>query len=117
MRHERHESARQRRAECLRAGGLVGGSRCAGGRMGDRRRCGTRTPRFSANRAIREYTEKYHLPAAQRYLHSTENRAALAIELVDVQRRIDDHWQGIYFGKLENKDSDNGYHFRLQVYL
>jgi len=85
--------------------------------MGDRRRCGTRTPRFSANRAIREYTEKYHLPAAQRYLHSTENRAALAIELVDVQRRIDDHWQGIYFGKLENKDSDNGYHFRLQVYL
>jgi len=43
------------------------------------------TPRFSANRAIREYTEKYYLPAAKRYRHRTENRAALAIELVDVQ--------------------------------
>ena len=75
------------------------------------------TPRFSANRAIREYTEKYYLPAARRYRHRTENRAALAIELVEVQHRIDDHWQGIYFGKLECKNSDSVHHFRLQVYL
>jgi hypothetical protein len=34
-----------------------------------------------------------------------------------VQHRIDDHWQGIYFGKLDSKNSDSVRHFRLQVHL
>jgi len=75
------------------------------------------TPRFSANRTIREYAEKYYLPAAQRYRHRAENRGALATEVVQMQRRINDHWQGIYFGKLDTNNSDNGYLFRIQAYL
>jgi glycogen phosphorylase len=75
------------------------------------------TPPFSANRAIREYAEKYYLPAAQRYRHRSDNRGAVAAELVDIRRRIEDHWQGIYFGKLEIEKVDNGYIFRTQVYV
>jgi starch phosphorylase len=75
------------------------------------------TPRFSANRTIREYAEKYYLPAAQRYRHRTENNGALAVELVNMRRRIEDHWQGIYFGKFEIRNSDNGHIFQVQVYL
>jgi glycogen phosphorylase len=75
------------------------------------------TPRFSANRTIREYTGKYYLPAAERYRHRAENRAALAVELATVERRIRDHWQGIYFGKLESRNSDGGHLFRVQAYL
>ena len=75
------------------------------------------TPRFSANRTIREYTEKYYLPAAQRYRHRAEENGALAAELVNIWRRIEDHWQGIYFGRFETRDSDNGHVFQTQVYL
>jgi starch phosphorylase len=75
------------------------------------------TPCFSANRAIREYAEKYYLPAAQRYRHRANNNGALAVELVDMRRRIEDHWQGIYFGKLEIRNSDSGHTFHAQVYL
>jgi glycogen phosphorylase len=75
------------------------------------------TPRFSANRAIRDYTEKYYLPAAQKYRHRCGNGGAVAVELVNMRRRIEDHWQGIYFGKLEIKNSDDGHIFQTQVYL
>jgi glycogen phosphorylase len=75
------------------------------------------TPRFSANRTIREYTEKYYLPAAQSYRHRAENSGVLAAELVKTRRRIEDHWAGIYFGKFEIKNSDNGHIFQIQAYL
>jgi glycogen phosphorylase len=75
------------------------------------------TPRFSANRTIRDYTEKYYLPAAQRYRHRAENNGALAVELVNMRHQIEDHWQGIYFGKFEIRNSDNGHIFQAQVYV
>jgi glycogen phosphorylase len=75
------------------------------------------TPRFSANRTIRDYAEKYYLPAAERYRRRAENRGALAQELVEIRSRIEDHWQGIYFGKLEIKAADSGHTFQLQTYL
>jgi glycogen phosphorylase len=75
------------------------------------------TPRFSANRTIREYTENYYLPAAQRYRHRAENSGALAAELVHMRRQIEDHWQGIYFGKFEIKNADDGHVFQTQAYL
>jgi starch phosphorylase len=40
------------------------------------------TPRFSANRAVREYTERYYLPAAARYNEDTTNveKARMQVE-------------------------------------
>jgi len=75
------------------------------------------TPRFSANRTIREYAEKYYLPAALRYSRRAENHGAIAVELVSLLRQIEDHWQGIYFGKFEIRNSNNGHIFQTQVYL
>jgi starch phosphorylase len=75
------------------------------------------TPRFSANRAIREYVERYYLPGAQTYRKRAENRGALAAQLVQWLGRIENHWQGIYFGKFEFKGSDDGHCFQVQVYL
>ena len=75
------------------------------------------TPRFSANRAVREYVEQYYLPAAQAYRKRAENRGALADQLVHWRRHIETHWQGVYFGKSEFKDSDDGHFFQVQIYL
>ena len=73
------------------------------------------TPRFSANRTVREYTENYYLPAGQHYRDRAQNRGALAVELVDICHRIDDHWQGIYFANFETKSCDSGRIFQTQV--
>ena len=75
------------------------------------------TPRFSANRAVREYVEQYYLPAAQAYRKRAENRGTLADQLVRWRRHIETHWQGVYFGKSEFKDSDDGHFFQVQIYL
>jgi starch phosphorylase len=44
------------------------------GRMRESMAC--LTPQFSANRAVREYTERYYLPAAARYREATKNYMA-----------------------------------------
>jgi glycogen phosphorylase len=75
------------------------------------------TPRFSANRAIREYVEKYYLPGAQAYRKRADNRGALAAQLVHWLGHVENHWQGIYFGRFEFKGSDDGHRFQVQVYL
>jgi starch phosphorylase len=40
------------------------------------------TPQFSANRAVREYTEKYYLPAAARYRQREASRGELAQQIL-----------------------------------
>jgi starch phosphorylase len=75
------------------------------------------TPRFSANRTIRDYAEKYYLPSARSYRHRAENDGGLAVELLNIRRRIEDHWQGIYFGKVEVNQSDDGHVFQTQAYV
>ena len=43
------------------------------------------TPRFSANRAVREYTEQYYLPAAAAYRLRIANKGAIGRQIVDWQ--------------------------------
>jgi starch phosphorylase len=77
---------------------------------------GRLTPRFSANRAVREYTEKYYLPAAAAF----RNRAASKGEITAManwQSGLKRNWSNIRFGEV-NVVSDRGKHvFEVQVYL
>ena len=43
------------------------------------------TPRFSANRAVREYTEQHYLPAAAAYRERAANKGAVGRQIVDWQ--------------------------------
>ena len=43
------------------------------------------TPRFSANRAVREYTEQHYLPAAAAYRERAANKGAVGRQMVDWQ--------------------------------
>jgi len=49
------------------------------------------TPRFSANRTVREYTETYYVPAAAAYRKREANGGALAAEIVNWRRDLCDH--------------------------
>jgi glycogen phosphorylase len=71
------------------------------------------TPRFSSNRTVREYTEKFYLPAAESYRRRTENNGALAKKIVDWQSSIEQNWGELRFGKVK---IERGI-FEVQVYL
>ena len=44
------------------------------------------TPQFSANRAVREYTEKCYLPAATNYLSRTAQKGLIGRQMIESQR-------------------------------
>ena len=75
------------------------------------------TPRFSANRTVREYTETYYLPAAAAYRRREANAGALAEEIVAWRRNIYKHWATIRFGPLEVSSADGMYEFNVEVYF
>jgi starch phosphorylase len=75
------------------------------------------TPAFSANRAVRQYTEEHYLPAAQRLLDRAKDGGAEGKAILDWQRQVNEHWFRLRFGAL-NVESDQGRHvFTVQVYL
>ncbi len=75
------------------------------------------TPQFSANRAVREYTKNYYLPAAASYRNRAEKGGELAKQIVDWQRTLDQNWGSLKFGegKIETYNEEN--QFEVQVYL
>ncbi len=53
------------------------------------------TPRFSSARAVREYTERYYLPAASAYTERAAGNGAFGVRLVEFQRRLQRDWAGL----------------------
>jgi starch phosphorylase len=75
------------------------------------------TSQFSANRAVREYTELHYLPAAARYRARSANDAAEAKCIVAWQRRLGEHYQQVHFGAITRSDADGQTCFEVPVYL
>src|SRR6202040_1265421 len=47
------------------------------------------TPRFSANRAVREYTEQHYLPAAAAYRERSAEKGALGAQIVNWRHTLE----------------------------
>jgi starch phosphorylase len=75
------------------------------------------TPVFSANRVVREYTEKHYLPAAAAYCQRAAEHGKAAAELVNWQRTLGLYWEHIRFGPLNVETRDSQHVFEVQVYL
>jgi len=75
------------------------------------------TPHFSSNRAVREYTEKFYLPAAESYHKRAENNGALARQIVDWQRSLEQNWGKLRFGELKITTDNDKHLFVVQVYI
>ena len=50
------------------------------------------TPRFSADRAVREYTEQHYLPAAAAYRERAANKGATGRQMVDWRHNLEQKW-------------------------
>ncbi len=58
-------------------------------------------PVFNTNRMIREYAERFYLPAAQRYQHLAEDEMARAKALAQWKSRLHEHWPEIRVDNVE----------------
>jgi starch phosphorylase len=77
----------------------------------------TLAPEYSSNRMLRDYVEKYYLPASNLYHQRVDNQAATAKELALWQQQLEQHWSAIYMQNLQVESSDSGHHLCLHVYL
>ena len=75
------------------------------------------TPRFSASRTVRDYTEHHYLPAASAYAARAADKGASGAALVAWQRDLAQKWEALRFGATQ-LETDGGQHlFELQVYF
>jgi starch phosphorylase len=75
------------------------------------------TPRFSANRAVCEYTGQLYLPAAITYRKRAENRGAGGRQVVDWRHAVEQNWAALHFGEVKIETKGKQHVFEVQVYL
>lgn len=75
------------------------------------------TPRFSANRMVREYTEQHYLPAAAAYRKRAENKGAVGRQMIDWRRSLDQKWAAMHFGKVKVETSGEQHAFEIELFF
>jgi len=75
------------------------------------------TPRFSANRSVREYTEKHYLPAAAAYRERAADKGAASKRITDWQDSLEQKWVTLHFGEVQVKTKGKQHLYEVQVYL
>jgi glycogen phosphorylase len=75
------------------------------------------TPRFSASRAVREYTEQHYLPAAAAYRVRAADKGAVGVDMVNRRHALDQKWTALRFGEVK-VDTVGGQHvWKVELYL
>jgi len=75
------------------------------------------TPRFSASRTVREYTEQHYLPAATAYHLRIANQGAMGRQMVDWQHSLEQKWATVRFGEVKAETRCEQHVFEVQVHL
>jgi glycogen phosphorylase len=75
------------------------------------------TPFFSANRTVREYTERHYLPAAAAYCSRAAAGGAFGDGLLKWRKMIDTQWGQIRFGAVKIETRNPDHIFEVQVFL
>ncbi|HSY11115.1 MAG TPA: alpha-glucan family phosphorylase [Verrucomicrobiae bacterium] len=75
------------------------------------------TPQFSADRAVREYTEQHYLSAAAAYRERAANKGANGRQLIDWQHELDRKWASLRFGSLQVASNRDQQVFEVEVFL
>ncbi len=75
------------------------------------------TPRFSANRTVREYTEQHYLPAASAYRERAADKGALGRRMVDWRQELEQQWATLRFGEVRVETKGDQHVYEVEVYL
>jgi len=75
------------------------------------------TPRFSATRTVREYTEQHYLPAATACRSRIAKKGAAVRQMLDWQHSLAQKWAALHFGEVSVETKGDQHLFDVQVYL
>jgi starch phosphorylase len=76
------------------------------------------TPRFSASRAVREYSEQHYLPAATAYRERAANKGAVGRQVVDWQHAVDRTWGARCASENLRVETNADHHvFEVEIFL
>jgi len=75
------------------------------------------TPRFSANRAVCEYTEQHYLPAAATYRERAADKGAVGRDIVNWEHTLKEKWGTLRFGDVKVQTNAAQHIFEAEVYL
>jgi starch phosphorylase len=75
------------------------------------------TPRFSANRAVREYTEGHYIPAAAAYRERAANKGAVSAQVVNWQHTLEQNWATLRFGEVKVVSDEGRHVFEVEAFL
>lgn len=75
------------------------------------------TPQYSADRTVREYTEKYYVPAASAYRERAKEDGASAARILSWRQAVAEHWGTARFGPVTVHTNDGHHDFQLPTHL
>lgn len=75
------------------------------------------TPQFSANRMLRDYTEKLYLPCVEAFKERSANNAELGRRMPEWFAMLTDHWDQLHWGQLSYERSGKAMIISVQLYL
>ncbi len=75
------------------------------------------TPRYSAERTVREYTTNHYIPAAEAYRRRAENGGAAGVQIINWRRALAASWGAIHFGELKYTSDGENYMFEVDISL
>jgi len=74
-------------------------------------------PRFSADRAVREYTEQHYLPATLAFHARGTAKGAPGRQIIDWQNSLKQKWATLHFGGVKVETRDGHHVIEVQVGL
>jgi starch phosphorylase len=75
------------------------------------------TPRFSADRTVREYTAQHYIPAAATYRERAADQGAAGRNIVNWEHTLKEKWVTLRFGDLRVQTNAAEHIFEAEVYL
>jgi starch phosphorylase len=75
------------------------------------------TPRFSADRTVREYTDLHYMPAAVAYRERAANGGAEGKRVADWQREIDRKWDSLRFEVWRAETDASRHRFEAEIFI
>jgi glycogen phosphorylase len=75
------------------------------------------TPRFSADRAVREYTEQHYLRAAAAYSLRSADKGAIGAQIANWQQALNQHWDSLHFERMSVESRAGQHRFEVKLSL
>ena len=75
------------------------------------------TPHFSADRAVREYTEQHYLASASVYRERAADNGGVGRRMVHWRQALEQKWATLHFGDLKVETRGEQHVFEVQAYL